>query len=42
MPRTLEAKLKALKPERRAAVEAEADQLHAAYRLRIQSIDTKR
>lgn len=42
MPRTLKDKLEALKPERRVAVEADADRLHAEYRLRVQSIDTKR
>lgn len=41
MPRTLEDKLKALKPERRAAVEAEADRLHAEYRLQVPTTNTK-
>ena len=41
-PQSLKDKLEALKPERRAAVEAEADRLHVEYRLQVQSIDTKR
>ena len=42
MPRTLKYKLEALKPERKAAVEAEADRLPAEYRLQVQTTDTKR
>ena len=42
MPRTLEDKLKALKPERRAAVEAEADRLYAEYRMQVQKSAAKR
>ena len=42
MPRTLKNKLEALKPEHRAAVEAEADRLHAEYRLQVQMTDAKR
>lgn len=41
-PRSLKDKLEALKPDRRAAVEAEAHRLHVEYRLQVQSIDTKR
>lgn len=42
MPQTLEDKLKALTPERRASIEAEADRLHAEYRLQAQMTDAKR
>jgi hypothetical protein len=41
MPRTLKDNLEALKPKRREAVEAEADRLHAQYRLQVQTTDTK-
>lgn len=40
-PRSLEDKLEALKPERRAAVEAEADRLHAEYRMQVQTSAAK-
>ena len=42
MPQTLKDKLKALTPERRASIKAEADLLHAEYRLQAQMTDAKR
>ena len=42
MPQTLKDKLKALTPERRASIKAEADRLHAEYSLQVQMTDTKR
>lgn len=36
----LKNKLEALKPERRAAVEAEADRLHAEYGIQVQILNS--